>query len=465
MGVEITSGPSALADFVARGDVPAAARAPAAAAFRDTVGVMLAGAREAAAAMVQSLAAESRGGCRVIGTRHSASADAAALANGVAAHALDYDDMCFVSLAHPSCALVPAVLAAGEMTGAGGAVLLDAYAVGFELECRLGMVMNPRHYHARGWHCTSSIGTLGAAAAAARVLHLDAQATQHALGIAASAACGVKENLGSMVKPLHAGMAARNGVMAARLAQAGFAASASALDGPQGYLAVMDSEQPGLERAVADLGTRWEILETGITVKLYPSCAATHPPLDALLALQRREGFTSQDVAAIEVEVDSMTPRLLIHARPTTGLEAKFSMPFCAAAALVRGRPGIETFEPPVVHDAAIQALMPRVSMLANTAFDRSAPLSQARVTVRLHDGRALIESADGARGYPGRLSDEELEAKFMDCAGRVLDRAAARRAWRALTEIEHLADVRTLTEKFIPAHAAGAESSPVPGV
>src|SRR5204862_8053021 len=132
-------------------------------------------------------------------------------------------------------------------------------------------------------------GTLGAAAAAARVLGLDAARTRHALGIAASAACGLKENLGTMVKPLHAGLAARNGVMAARLAERGFTASPHALDGPQGYPAAMDSEHPGLDHAVADLGTRWEILQTGITVKLYPSCAATHPPLDALLELKARE--------------------------------------------------------------------------------------------------------------------------------------------------------------------------------
>jgi 2-methylcitrate dehydratase PrpD len=139
--------------------------------------------------------------------------------------------MCFVSLAHPSCALVPSVLAAGELTGASGSAVLDAYIVGFEVECRLGLVMNPRHYHQRGWHCTSSIGTLGAAAAVARLLKLDVPATAHALGIAASLACGLKENIGSMVKPLHAGMAARNGLTAARLAHAGFTASEQSIDG------------------------------------------------------------------------------------------------------------------------------------------------------------------------------------------------------------------------------------------
>ena len=304
--------------------------------------------------------------------------------------------MCFVSLAHPSCALVPAILAAGELVRARPTALLDAYVVGFELECRLGNVMNPRHYHERGWHCTSSIGTVGAAAAAARVLGLDPHAVQQALGIAASSACGLKENIGSMVKPLHAGMAARNGVMAAQLAQRGFTSSPHAIDGPQGYLAAMDSEQATLDIAVADLGIRWEILETGVTVKLYPSCAATHPPLDALIDMKRREGFTAEQIQAIDVEVDSMTPRLLIHPNPTTGLEAKFSMPFCAAAAVVYPRVGIDTFDIDHIQNRDVQGLMQRVTLRANEAFDQAAPLSQARVTVRLRDGRCW--SAVGRR-------------------------------------------------------------------
>src|SRR6266705_4214813 len=211
-----------MAEFVIAGKPPADARRRAAIAVCDTVSVILAGAPEAAADIIRrTIVAEARGHCRVLGTGVCASASDAALANGVAAHAHDYDDMCFVSMAHPSCALVPSILAAGELADASGSAVLDAYIAGFELECRLGLVMNPRHYHERGWHCTSSIGTLGAAAAAARVLGLDAPATSHTLGIAASLACGLTENIGSMVKPPHAGMAARHGVMAARLAKAG----------------------------------------------------------------------------------------------------------------------------------------------------------------------------------------------------------------------------------------------------
>jgi 2-methylcitrate dehydratase PrpD len=447
MSLEVKESVEAMAEFIVKGPVPPEARARALTAFKDTAGVMLAGSAEPAARMAQSMAAEEgAGGCRVLGTSLQTSAGFAALSNGIAAHALDYDDMCFVSLAHPSCALVPAALAAGEVAHANGVALLDAYVVGFEIGCRLGNVMNPRHYHERGWHCTSSIGTLGAAAAAARVFGLDRHACEHALGISASSACGVKENIGSMVKPLHAGMAARNGVMAARLAQRGFTASPHAIDGPQGYLAAMDSERPSLDFAVADLGLRWEIVETGVTVKLYPSCAATHPPLDALLDMQRREGFTAQQVHAVDVEVDSMTPRLLIHPDPATGLEAKFSMPFCAAAALVYQRLGIDTFDVEHIQSPAIRSLMERVTLRANEAFDRAAPLSQARVTVRLQDGRAWSQSADGARGYPGRLNDEELAAKFDGCASRSLSEHAARSAWAALTSLERVTDVRDLT-------------------
>ncbi|HET9217506.1 MAG TPA: MmgE/PrpD family protein [Terriglobia bacterium] len=436
--------------FIVSGKIPPAARERATVAVCDTAGVLLAGVPEVATTLVRNtLIGESRGPCRVVGTSLRVSAEDAALANGVAAHAHDYDDMCFVSLAHPSCALVPAAVSTGELAHASGADLLDAYIVGFELECRLGSVMNPRHYHERGWHCTSSIGTLGAAAAASRLLRLDADAAVHALGIAASSAGGLKENLGSMVKPLHAGMAARHGVMAARLAKAGFMSSAQAIEGPQGYLVAMDSQHPpsALVEAVADLGSRWELLDTGITVKLYPSCAATHPPLDAILALKSRYGLSTAIIDAIEVEVDSMTPRLLLYNRPATALEAKFSMPFCAAAAIVFGPPSLETFEESRIRDPRIQSLLPAVTLRANPAFDTATPLSKAKVTVKLKDGKTFVEHADGARGYPGRLTREELATKFIKCARRVLTEEAAAKALRTVENVESLFDIAELTE------------------
>ena len=447
MSLDVKGGVATITDFIHGARVPPEASARAATAVKDTIGVMLAGVGEPAARIAQAMASEDGvGTCRVLGTSVQTSPELAALANGVSAHSLDYDDMCFVSLAHPSCALVPAILATGELVHARSSALLDAYVIGFELECRLGNVMNPRHYHQRGWHCTSSIGTVGAAAAAARMLGLGVQATQHALGIAASSACGLKENIGSMVKPLHAGMAARNGVMAARLAQRGFTASPHAIDGPQGYLVAMDSERDSLDAAVGDLGIRWEILHSGVTVKLYPSCAATHPPLDALIAMKRREQITADQVRAIDVEVDSMTPRLLIHPDPVTGLEAKFSMPFCAAAAIVYDRIGIDTFDVDHIRNPTVQALMKHVTLRANEEFDKGAPLARARVSVYLRDERVVSLAVDGARGYPGRLTNEELATKFAGCATRTLSESAANAAWAALISLDAITDVRELT-------------------
>jgi 2-methylcitrate dehydratase PrpD len=351
-----------------------------------------------------------------------------------------------VSLAHPSAPLVPAALAAGECAGASGAALLDAYVVGFEIEGRLGRAMNPRHYQ-RGWHCTATIGTIGAAAAAARLLGLDVEQTTHAIAIAASEASGLKENFGTMVKPLHAGLAARNGVLAAQFARAGLTASAAAVEGPQGFLAAMDSERSSLDGAADDLGRRWEILDTGITVKLYPSCAGTHPTLDALLDLRRRTGFTAADVDAVEIGVDPIVPTILIHDRPVTGLEGKFSMPFCAAAAVVRGHVGIDTFDASQMQDEAVRAVQSRVTMRVDPTLDGSAPpLTRSRVTVRLRDGRVLTADANGARGYPARpASDEELAAKFLSCASAALPRERAGAALAALREIEAHDDVRPL--------------------
>jgi 2-methylcitrate dehydratase PrpD len=371
----------------------------------------------------------------------------AALANGTAAHALDFDDMCFVSLAHPSAPLVPALLAAAESERLTGRAVLDAYAVAFEIEARLGRLMNPRHYQ-RGWHCTSTLGTIGAAAAVSRLLGLDATAAGHALAIAASEASGLKENFGTMVKPLHAGLAARNGVLAALLARGGMTASEQALDGPQGFLRAFDSEGPALDQAIADLGARWEILDTGVTVKLYPSCAGTHPSLDAILYLRRREGFSADEVERIDIDVDSIVPTILIYDRPSTGLEAKFSLPFCAAAAVLFGRVGIDTFDSATLVNPRVTSLMARVNMRVDRSLDAGAPpLTHARVHVRLRDGRVLEREANGAKGYPEQpASDAELNAKFLACASRALTQPAAARALALLRQIEQLEDVRTLT-------------------
>ena len=463
MSVEIRRATARLAEFAVSATPPAGARAAAATAYLDTVGVTLAGAAEPAARIVQDvIASEGTGACHVFGTPFTASASAAALANGTAAHALDYDDMCFVSLAHPSAPLVSAALAAGEASGASGRGVLDAYVVGFEIEGRLGRAMNPRHYE-RGWHCTSTLGTVGAAAAAARTLGLDVATAGHALAIAASSASGLKENFGTMVKPLHAGLAARNAVLAALLAKRGMTASDAAIEGPQGFLHAMDSRVESLDEVIGDLGVRWEILDTGITVKLYPSCAGTHPTLDALLDLVRREHVTADQVEAVEIGVDAIVPTILIYDRPASGLEGKFSMPFCAAVAIVDRKVGVDTFQAARIADPKIAALMPRVTMRVDSTLDAGAPrLTQARVTVRLNDGRTLQASANGARGYPARpASPEELATKFLTCASRTLSSAQAQQALDALRGIERVQDVRTMAEQLASREGVSRASRP----
>src|SRR5205823_882094 len=285
-------------------------------AVLDTLGVMLAGAAEPAARAVRQVA-RAEGGvplATVVGTRLATAPGWAALANGTAGHAHDFDDTNFALMGHPSVPLLATALAAGEAETADGRLVVLAYIVGFEVSTTLGRALNPEHY-TRGWHATSSIGTLGCAAAAARLLGLDVSQTRHALAIAASHASGLKENFGSMTKPYHAGHAARSGLLAAQLAREGLTASETALEGPQGYVAAFGGAG-GLEPALDALGRTWQLLASGIAVKPYPSCALTHSAIDALLELRARHGIRPGDVAAVEVGVNRVVPDVLAHRQP-----------------------------------------------------------------------------------------------------------------------------------------------------
>ena len=451
------------AGFAATAEPPPEAREAARNAVQDTVGVALAGSVEPSARNVRQVArldGSVAGPSFILGTSDTAGPGWAALANGTAAHALDFDDMCWVTLAHPSAPLVAAALAAAEAENAPGHVLLDAYVVGFEVEAVLGRTMNRKHYE-QGWHCTATIGTIGAAAAAARVYGLDAEAAGRALAIAASEASGLKENFGTMVKPLQAGLAARNGVLAALLAREGFTASDRAIDGPQGFLVAMQSagRDLGVDGGLDLLGHRWEIVDGGITVKLYPSCAATHPTIDTLLDLRREAGSDPAAVEAVEIDVDPVVPTVLIHDRPTTGLEGKFSLHYCAAAALAFGRVDIDTFEPPAMRSPDVVRLVPRVTMRTDERLGQDAPpLTEARITLRLSDGRTLERSVRGARGYPERpASAAELADKFLACAQRAVPPEAAEAALAWLRTLEAAPTTRSLACHLATRAAVGA--------
>jgi 2-methylcitrate dehydratase PrpD len=448
-----------LAEFVVKtslDDCPATALPLVRRAALDTIGVMLAGAGEACAALVRQ-AIRAEGGlplCTVFGTRLRTSPTWAALANGVAGHAHDYDDTNFALMGHPSAPLLAAALAAAEAAPADGAAVALGYVLGFEVGAAVGTAMNPDHY-TRGWHATASLGTLGCAAAAARILGLDVEQTRHALGLAASLASGLKENFGSMTKPYHAGHAARNGVWAALCAREGFTASDSALDGKQGFVAAAGG-RTRLDEALGQLGRTWHVETSRIAVKPYPSCALTHAAIDALIDVRQREGIRAEDVTDVEVAVTRITPDVLQHTDPATALERKFSMQFCAATALSEGCVDLASFEDGPVRDATTRQLMSRVRMVVDPALPESLEQqARSRVTLRLAGGRTIALPARGAQGHPDTpLPDERLREKFLSCATLAIPRDEAEGIAEQLGHLEEIPDIRALTARL-----AGARS------
>ncbi|HEV8437958.1 MAG TPA: MmgE/PrpD family protein [Methylomirabilota bacterium] len=442
---------SLLADFVAKSrwdDCPAPAVNAARRAILDCLGVMLAGSKEPAARILQSVALAEGGAplCTVVGAGRRTGAVWAALCNGTAAHALDFDDTNFTLLGHPSAPVLAAALAAGELALADGRALIHAFLLGFEVETTLAAVINPAHYD-HGWHATCTLGTLGAAAAASRLFGLDSGQIGMALAVAASQSSGLKENFGTMTKPFHAGHAARSGVLAALLAREGWTASERAIEGPQGFLHVLGAGARRLE-ALDTLGAPWKIQTSGVAVKPYPSCACTHSIIDGALDLRRTHALRPEDVADVTIGVNALVPRILIHSSPRTGLEAKFSGEFSAAAALLDGRVGIATFQDDKVHDPAIRALMARVKLVV----DPDIPGEQerhmwTRVTVRLADGRSVSIGPREVPGHPGNpLSDEALREKFDECARLVLSADRADSVGQMLEGLETCPDLRSLT-------------------
>jgi 2-methylcitrate dehydratase PrpD len=314
------------------------------------------------------------------------------------------------------------------------------------VETTLAAALNPEHYD-HGWHATCTLGTLGAAAAAARLLGLDPGQIRTALAVAASQSSGLKENFGTMTKPFHAGHAARSGVLAALLAREGWTASEHALEGPQGFFNVLSAGPVRLE-VVDTLGAPWKILSSGVAVKPYPSCACTHSIIDGALELGRTHRIRPGDVAEVTVGVNAIVPRILIHSDPRTGLEAKFSAEFSAAAALCDGRVGISTFTDDKTRDPAIRALMPKIRVRVDPDIPGDAERHMwTRVTVRLADGRSLTVGPREVPGHPSRpLSADALREKFEECARLALPQDRVESVRQMLETLETCPDLRSLT-------------------
>lgn len=394
---------------------PAAAqRRTAYRALLDTVAVAIAGRNESAVQIAQNYARTLGGGhATVWHTGESLHPEAAAWINGVAAHVLDYDDVMTMMRGHVSVAMVPALVALGQTTGASGARFADAYIAGFELMAKLSRVMALPHY-SKGWHSTSALGVLGAALACSVLLGLDETQTVNALGLAVAQAAGTRGNFGTMAKSFQAGQCNAAAVRAALLAQAGFTASESALDGKYGYLALYAANE-NVAAALGTLGTApLEIETTGIDIKKYPCCYAIHRALDALFALCAQHGFNASEIERIAVTNSAGGLEALQSRLPTNGLEAKFSMEYNMAAALIDGAIRLSSFDDAQVTRAPVAALMPRVSVheAAGSILPR-----WSHVKVHLRNGATLENRVSVARGDAGDpLSDAQLLDKAADC-------------------------------------------------
>lgn len=396
-------------------------------AFIDTVAVMLAGAREDCVRAVRNgLGSWSRGTAFAIGGERLAP-PWAALVNGTAAHSQDFDDVLDPAMSHPSAALVPALLGLGEDIGASGGACLDAYLVGFEVMARLGEAMNLAHYR-KGWHTTLSLGAPGVAAACGRLLRLDRDRMQMAISLATSMAGGSKRQFGAMAKPLHAGLAAKNGMLAALLAAGGVSAAEEPLEGPWGYVEMTaGAEAPGFGRLAATIGQPPAMEQHGLWLKLYPCCASTHRPVDAVRAMQ----LAPESVARIEAEVSDVAAANLRFGVPANPSQARFSLPYCVAAAIIDGMLTPASFTDAAIARPRLPPLMRRVSMTGRpAAASDAAPGSQEHVTVtvRLEDGAVLTRHVAIPHGHPNDpLTPVELAQKFLACADAVLSDAAAR--------------------------------------
>ena len=443
-----------LADRILAFDpIPAAAALDVAArnAIADTLGVMLLGASEESTRIlaVTPGIAESAGPCVIVGTDLRRSPLDAALLNGVASHAHDFDDFTQVFGGHPSVPVLPALLALADTRPVTGAALIHAYAIGVEAETRIAMGVHFRHYE-KGWHPTSTLGVFGAAAASAWLMGLDRQRIATALCIAASLSSGIKANFGTMTKPLHVGHCARNGLLAALLAEAGFSASVDALEAPQGFLDVYNG--PG-EYETARMLDGWyrppALVKPGLSVKQFPCCGSTHPAIYAALELRRTQAIDPDALTEVEIRTH---PRRLPHTdnpAPQTPLEAKFSIQYCVCRALVSGGPSLKDFEADAVGEPAVRRLMDVTRVIPDGSVVADAERTfGAVVSIRDAGGRRLeskpVHSA--GRGPDNPMGEDELRAKFTDCAQHALPADRVDALWSTLMKLEALDEVSELT-------------------
>jgi 2-methylcitrate dehydratase PrpD len=417
----------------------------------DTVGVTLAGAPEQMTSIVEGVTARgSSGSSLLFGRNRRVQPLEAALINGTAAHALDFDDCNNTIGGHPSAPILPALFALADELGASGRDFITAYVAGFETECKLGMGVHFHHY-TKGWHPTATLGVFGAAAACSRLMKLPEDRVAVALAIAASLASGLKANFGTMVKPLHVGHCTRNGLFAALLARDGYTANAAgAFEHKQGFFNVFNGEgNYDAGRILPPWGQPFDIVKPGIAVKQYPCCGSTHSALDVMLNLVREHKPSADDIERVDVWTHTRRLEHTNRPDPKSDLDAKFSVQYCMTRAITDRRITIEHFDGNAHQEAKVRKLLPRVHAAPYTTAQFPAENHfGAEVKVTLRGGKVLSGKID--QPY-GRTSENPLPAsllkeKFDNCAARALPKERIAALYSAIQGFENLKDAREMT-------------------
>lgn len=436
----------------------------------DGLGVILAGSTSRGSAIVREYvrAGQEAAEATVFGAETLlCRAASAALANGTAGHAMDFDDTqlssspdrVFGLLTHPTIPPLAASLALGERLGVSGRRLLEAYLIGFEVECKMAEAIDPSHYQ-NGFHSSGTFGTFGASASAAKLLDLNADSFANALAMAASMSSGIRLNFGTMTKPLHVGRAAQNGVMAAELAARGFTGGREALDGPWGFFRVFSSGAGfDASQLVTGLGNPPSIVTPGVSLKPYPCGSLGHPSMDAMLTLVLTHDVKPHQVRSIRLRAGSNILNPLRYPIAHSELEAKFCPAFMMSSIVLRRRAGIHEFTDEFVASGPVQDMMKKVSTIRDAAIEaRGFDKMRSIVEVDLADGRTLVQEADERyRGGPERpFTPEELREKFTDCAGLVLRPEAIAETLERLESLEHVRDIRELVGVLTAGALAG---------
>ncbi|OEU62760.1 MAG: hypothetical protein BBJ57_04395 [Desulfobacterales bacterium PC51MH44] len=416
-------------------------------AFTDCIGGSIPGSRTESAQIMIRFVQESKssGDAGVIGANFRCHSTLAALANGVSAHALDYDDL-IRPLGHASAVLVPVGLAMGEELGLPGRKILEAYVLAVEVGAKLGACLSPDHGD-KGWHSTSTLGAITGAAMASRLLNLDMDQTCSALALAVSQAAGIRLNFGYMAKPFQAGNAARGGVTAALLAQKGFSGNPEIFEGPLGFCSLYGGRPEDLDQAIERLGAPFHLAVSEIQFKRYPCCGGGQQILDALLLdILPNVSVKVEEVSQVEVSVPAFSfGQAMFHRRPKTGLQGKFSSEYCVAAALIDGKIRLATFTDEAVLRPAAQEFLEKVSVAPHEGEGQD---DYSEVTLKLRDGSrhtARVEHAQGSLIKP--LTREQAEQKFRDCASTVLSEKKVAESIALITRLDEANDITSLLE------------------